>query len=227
MNQNNWSKDELKAAVEAYFDMLNKYKKKQKFTKSHYYRALGEKFKRSPSAFERRMSNISYALTLQGRSFLPGLKPLKNVGSNVIKKIEEIIADVEGREINPRVEFETKFKELFKNKEIKKRPSGSRNPKSYITRNNSYYRSPEVKLYVLESANWQCELCDEAAPFETDELIPYLELHHLVRLADGGSDTPENAVALCPNCHRKLHYGRDKEKSVDLLYDKIKRLKRE
>ena len=68
---------------------------------------------------------------------------------------------------------------------------------------------------------------DEAAPFKTDELIPYLELHHLVRLADGGSDTPENAVALCPNCHRKLHYGRDKEKSVDLLYDKIKRLKRE
>jgi 5-methylcytosine-specific restriction protein A len=32
-------------------------------------------------------------------------------------------------------------------------------------------------------------------------------VHHRVRLADGGDDTTDNAVALCPNCHRKAHYG--------------------
>ncbi|WP_409033890.1 HNH endonuclease [Pseudomonas sp. JUb42] len=26
-------------------------------------------------------------------------------------------------------------------------------------------------------------------------------------IADGGLDTLENAVALCPNCHRASHYG--------------------
>ena len=35
----------------------------------------------------------------------------------------------------------------------------------------------------------------------------YLEVHHLKRLADGGSDTIENAVAVCPNCHRELHFN--------------------
>jgi len=28
-----------------------------------------------------------------------------------------------------------------------------------------------------------------------------------VPLSEGGEDTLENAIALCPNCHRKMHYG--------------------
>ncbi|MGH8437576.1 MAG: HNH endonuclease [Pseudomonas sp.] len=33
------------------------------------------------------------------------------------------------------------------------------------------------------------------------------EVHHKVRLADGGLDTVENAIAVCPNCHRQAHFG--------------------
>ncbi|MGE8574311.1 MAG: HNH endonuclease signature motif containing protein [Burkholderia contaminans] len=29
----------------------------------------------------------------------------------------------------------------------------------------------------------------------------------MVQLADGGEDTTENAVAVCPNCHRRAHCG--------------------
>ncbi|MFM5358466.1 HNH endonuclease [Aeromonas veronii] len=36
---------------------------------------------------------------------------------------------------------------------------------------------------------------------------PYLEVHHKEKLADGGEDTLENTIALCPNCHRKFHFG--------------------
>jgi len=36
---------------------------------------------------------------------------------------------------------------------------------------------------------------------------PYLEVHHRVPLAENGEDTVENAVAICPNCHRKAHDG--------------------
>jgi 5-methylcytosine-specific restriction protein A len=32
-------------------------------------------------------------------------------------------------------------------------------------------------------------------------------VHHLIRLADGGDDTVDNAVAACPNCHRQRHFG--------------------
>jgi len=50
-----------------------------------------------------------------------------------------------------------------------------------------------------------CELCDQPAPFTKKNGDPYLEVHHVKQLADGGEDTINNAVALCPNCHRKMH----------------------
>jgi 5-methylcytosine-specific restriction protein A len=37
-------------------------------------------------------------------------------------------------------------------------------------------------------------------------------------LASGGPDTPENTAALCPNCHRSLHYGSDRDAlTADLI----------
>lgn len=62
---------------------------------------------------------------------------------------------------------------------------------------------------VLYRANGHCENCKSAAPFLRDlDNSPYLEVHHKKTLADGGDDTVENAIALCPNCHRKAHYGK-------------------
>lgn len=54
-----------------------------------------------------------------------------------------------------------------------------------------------------------CERCRKPAPFIRDnDNSPYLEVHHKIPLADGGDDTVENAIALCPNCHRQAHYGK-------------------
>lgn len=33
----------------------------------------------------------------------------------------------------------------------------------------------------------------------------FLETHHIVPLGQDGNDTIENTIALCPNCHRKMH----------------------
>lgn len=61
---------------------------------------------------------------------------------------------------------------------------------------------------ALDRANGICERCSCEAPFiRRSDGTRYLEVHHKVRLADGGEDTIENALALCPNCHRELHYG--------------------
>ena len=30
-------------------------------------------------------------------------------------------------------------------------------------------------------------------------------MHHIVWLSNGGEDSTDNTVALCPNCHRKMH----------------------
>ena len=67
-------------------------------------------------------------------------------------------------------------------------------------------RSTAIKLYAKKRANGLCEGCNGTAPFETKS-GPYLEVHHLTRLADGGADLPQNVIALCPTCHRKAHYS--------------------
>lgn len=71
-----------------------------------------------------------------------------------------------------------------------------------------FIRNPDVIAQVLTRAAGNCERCNAPAPFSrrTDG-TPYLEVHHKERLADGGADTVENAIALCPNCHRYAHYG--------------------
>lgn len=71
-----------------------------------------------------------------------------------------------------------------------------------------FIRNPDVVAEVLYRAKGVCEICLRAAPFKrADNGIPYLEVHHKKRLADGGEDTVENALAVCPNCHREAHYG--------------------
>ena len=65
-----------------------------------------------------------------------------------------------------------------------------------------------VKQYVKDRAGGTCELCGKYAPFKTAYDEPYLEIHHLITLSDDGPDTIYNTVALCPNCHKKMHFGK-------------------
>ena len=61
---------------------------------------------------------------------------------------------------------------------------------------------------VLVRARGVCDACKKSAPFvRRSDGTPYLEVHHKTLLADGGEDTVDNAMALCPNCHRQEHFG--------------------
>ena len=70
-------------------------------------------------------------------------------------------------------------------------------------------RSLEIRLYVLARAGGVCEGCRSEAPFVTPDGSPYLEAHHIDRLADDGPDHPGKVIALCPTCHRRVHHGSD------------------
>jgi len=109
------------------------------------------------------------------------------------------------------------------------RPDGEQNPvKSMDSKPREVFkRDPVVKKWVLQEANGVCECCGKPAPFIKKDGTPFLEHHHVKQLADGGSDTPENSVALCPDCHRAFHYSQDKDLLVDKIYDTVLRLKRE
>lgn len=86
--------------------------------------------------------------------------------------------------------------------------AANRKPASTRVTSTAFLRNPDVVAEVLFRAHGVCERCKQPAPFKrATDGTPYLEVHHRIRLADGGDDTVENAVALCPNCHRKAHYG--------------------
>jgi 5-methylcytosine-specific restriction enzyme A len=70
-------------------------------------------------------------------------------------------------------------------------------------------RSIAIRVYVLKRASGKCEGCHVAAPFKRLNGDPYLEPHHIRRLSDGGPDHPRWVVALCPNCHRRVHHAHD------------------
>jgi len=81
-------------------------------------------------------------------------------------------------------------------------------PSCKIVYTKVYDRNPDVVAEVLFNANGKCMLCKNAAPFiRTSDNSPFLEVHHIIPLAEGGLDTIENAIALCPNCHRQEHFG--------------------
>ena len=71
----------------------------------------------------------------------------------------------------------------------------------------TFERDDEVRQWVLKHSNGICGSCSEKAPFYKKGNEPYLEVHHVIPLSENGPDTVENAVALCPNCHREIHHG--------------------
>ncbi|RCX17232.1 5-methylcytosine-specific restriction protein A [Anaerobacterium chartisolvens] len=73
-----------------------------------------------------------------------------------------------------------------------------------------HIRSSAVKEYALKRAQGICECCGKPGPFEKEDASRFLEVHHIKRLSDGGPDKPEWVSAICPNCHREAHYGKNK-----------------
>lgn len=217
-----WSAAELRAAVESYVDMQRLWRAGQKVAKKPYYIALAKRFGRTSKAFEFRMQNISYVLALMGREFLPGLKPAKNIGSKNALIVERMIQEAEGRVVESLISFELAAQAA---KKSKKKPQGNTQPKTKQTSTTQYVRDAAVKAWVIANAKGKCECCLKAAPFES-VFGPFLEVHHVHRLCDGGADTVENALALCPNCHRMLHYSLGANEIIEKMYVKHCRLVR-
>lgn len=224
--RNKWAEEEIEDSIRSYLEMQQKISSGEKVIKKEYYKNLSLKHNRSIKAFEYRMQNISHVLSLQGREWIPGLPPATNVGSNVAKQIEFLLSKLEQRPLNAKLIFESQVNDLLKKKSLEK-PKGNKKPQKREINVFEYDRDPHVKAWVLKNANGVCEYCQQEAPFTTMSGAPYLEVHHVCRLSDDGSDTVQNTVALCPNCHKEIHYGEQIQAIQDKLYRTIGRLNRE
>lgn len=207
-NGSNWSDEELKASIAAYREMVQFERDGRPLNKSQIYKDLAATYGRTAKAVEFRMQNISAVLSLLGREWIVGLKPAAHVGTGVASRLESLINEVDGVTASPRVAFEVTVREKLREPPLTP-PVGVVAPERTSTTTTSIKRDPSVKAWVLHRAKGVCECCGENAPFESTDGTGFLEVHHLRQMADGGSDRVTNAVALCPNCHRRMHFGKD------------------
>jgi hypothetical protein len=113
--------------------------------------------------------------------------------------------------------------ELRKAALLKARPHATQKERKAVYR----VRSRAIHFYVLRRASGRCEGCDALAPFRKPDGTEYLEPHHTTRLSDEGPDHPAKVICLCPNCHRRAHYGDDAAAFNKMLVKKLRILERE
>ena len=65
-----------------------------------------------------------------------------------------------------------------------------------------------LKAYAKYRDGYKCRACGKSKHKNGVKL----EVHHIIRKADGGTDVPENVVTLCEDCHKAHHKGERKLK---------------
>lgn len=106
--------------------------------------------------------------------------------------------------------------------ELEEKTKGKKNkPNRKETVTAGYERDPYIVELAKRRAKGKCQLCKKAAPFKNKFGKPYLETHHIEWLSSDGEDSIENTIALCPNCHRRMHIVNSKD-DVSIL-EKIAR----
>jgi 5-methylcytosine-specific restriction enzyme A len=70
---------------------------------------------------------------------------------------------------------------------------------------------------VKEEAGYRCQRCSGTTAWRTAQGVPYVEVHHIIALGKDGFDNVKNMIALCSDCHRYLHLGRDNDAAIAAL----------
>lgn len=91
----------------------------------------------------------------------------------------------------------------------------------------NFKRSDIIKTYALSRADGKCESCENDAPFLKRNGQPYLEVHHIIELNNGGSDSPKNVAAICPNCHARVTHGQDATEFNNELKNKVTEIEKQ
>jgi len=93
MPRNEWSDEELLAALTAYMEMLLLEEQGKAYVKAGFHRGLiaGQLSSRSEGSIEFRMRNISAVLEERGLPWIQGYKPARNVGLRVRERLEYLL----------------------------------------------------------------------------------------------------------------------------------------
>jgi len=128
---------------------------------------------------------------------------------------EKITADVRGAyeetavSLNERLELD----EL-----IKRAMQAEPKPDTHTTSTTVYNRDPSVVALARYRSDHTCEMpeCDYKG-FTKNNGKLYIETHHIIPRSEGGEDTVFNVAAVCPNCHKALHFAENRDKLAEEL----------
>ena len=62
-------------------------------------------------------------------------------------------------------------------------------------RDSSRYIPTELERLLFELAGHRCTIC----------AAPWMEIHHIDEISEGGETSFDNLIVLCPNCHTRVH----------------------
>jgi 5-methylcytosine-specific restriction enzyme A len=232
-----WGEAELEASVDAYLKMLKCETEGTKYVKSKINAELrdGPLSARTKGSVEFRMQNISAVMQELGLAWIKGYKPAANVGEQVKINIKKVILkrdEISQKASEPSADIDEyrrrseALRKLEPTAPPRTKPRGQSKPKFKTSSSREFYRDPAVRAWVLKLSKGNCEACGEEAPFNSEDGSAFLETHHMKRLVDDGPDIVENAVAICPNCHRRLHYSADRLEFAERVFEKVVRLER-
>jgi 5-methylcytosine-specific restriction protein A len=96
-------------------------------------------------------------------------------------------------------------------------------PKLKHSPGSRFKRDPRISGRAIYNSGYQCEVNASHLSFLARTTKKnFVEAHHLIPVQfqekfKFGLDVPENVIALCPTCHRKLHHGQLGDKTKILL----------
>ncbi len=229
-----WTDDELRACVQAYRSLWLSQQQGMPANKAAMRRlTLETALKgRSDSAYEMRLQNVSSVVAELGLPIVSGYQPLHNIGTakfRLIRLINEAWDRGEVLEAPTADEDELQTRIVAAKQKLTgplgPPPPGATTVARKAATTGRFARDANVIAWVLKAADGICEVCSSPAPFKRADGSPFLEVHHVRPLAEGGPDKTCNAVAGCPNCHRRLHDSADREQLRTRTISRVSRLK--
>ncbi|MBM7554899.1 HNH endonuclease [Thalassobacillus pellis] len=143
---------------------------------------------------------------------------------------EEAYSQIISEEVEDDVKYQREIEKATPNPPSEDVPKELHEVSTYHSRTGNYSRDAGEALRALIDGGFQCEVDPLHETFlNKTTMTHFVEAHHLVPLSQQKNysysvDVKANIIALCPNCHRKIHHARlvEKREMIEDLYKERK-----
>ncbi|OEZ00472.1 MULTISPECIES: HNH endonuclease signature motif containing protein [Stenotrophomonas] len=190
-----WTYEQLGAAVGAYRRMQQRTMDGLEVNKAQVYRDLAAKHGRTPKAWEYRMQNISHVLDQAGQKWIGGLKPAKNVGPEVTGTLVKLLALGPPTAVSPATSAELEQQRLLVDKSGFFLPENIEDQRSRVLRSIVQRQGQqEFRMALLDAYEGKCAMTGCGA-------VDVLEAAHIHRYLGEETNVVSNGLLLRADVH--------------------------